>query len=80
LPFTPTSFHQQAIAEEDVWAKHEIHKIPAERIIRHIYHPETHQWSTDETIVKIQKEPFTRGAMRVCCKSPDLLPCFNDER
>lgn len=31
-----------------------------------MYHPETHQWSTDETIVKMQKEPFTHGAMRFC--------------
>lgn len=54
------------IAEEDVWAKHAIHKIPAERIIRHMYHPESKQWTTDETIVKMQSEPFTHGAMRWC--------------
>jgi elongation factor 2 kinase len=56
----------RAVAEEDVWAKYKIHKLPAERIIRHMYHPETHQWSTDETIVKMEPEPFTHGAMRFC--------------
>jgi elongation factor 2 kinase len=56
----------RAVAQEDVWAKHKIHQIPAERIIRHMYHPETRQWSTDETIVKMQQDPFTHGAMRFC--------------
>uniref|UniRef100_A0A7S4QDH5 Alpha-type protein kinase domain-containing protein n=2 Tax=Ditylum brightwellii TaxID=49249 RepID=A0A7S4QDH5_9STRA len=52
---------------EDPWAKHNIPSTcPAERVIRHIYDHKTNQWSSDETIVKIQKEPFTNGAMRHC--------------
>jgi elongation factor 2 kinase len=54
------------VAKEEPWAKYDIPSIPAERIIRHLYDPELQQWSTDETIVKIEKEPFTHGAMRFC--------------
>ena len=52
------------VAEEDVWAKYNIPAIPAERIIRHEYDPVTDRWSQEVTIVKIEKEPFTCGAMR----------------
>ena len=55
-----------AIEQEDVWAKHNIQSIPAERAVRHIYNPLTRQFVKDETIVKIEKEPFTHGAMRHC--------------
>lgn len=54
------------VAKEDPWGKRNIPAIPAERIIRHLYHPETGQWTEDETIVKVEKEPFTHGAMRFC--------------
>jgi len=40
--------------------------IPAERVVRHMYDPTTSTWSTDETIVKMEKKPFTNGAMRYC--------------
>jgi len=56
----------KAVGEGDPWAKYELHKLPAERIIRHLYHPETRSWSCDETIVKVEPEPFTHGAMRFC--------------
>jgi elongation factor 2 kinase len=55
-----------AIQIEDVWSKHNIQLIPAERVVRHIYNPETRQFQKHETIVKIEKEPFTHGAMRHC--------------
>ena len=35
-------------------------------MIRHRYNPETRQFVKDETIVKIEKKPFTHGAMRHC--------------
>jgi hypothetical protein len=54
------------VAKEDPWGKRNIPAIPAERIIRHLYHPETGQWTEDETIVKVETEPFTHGAMRFC--------------
>jgi elongation factor 2 kinase len=56
----------KAVAEGDPWAKHHIERIPAERVIRHLYQPETKTWKEDQTIVKVEKEPFTHGAMRFC--------------
>jgi elongation factor 2 kinase len=50
----------------DPWKQHSIHLIPAERVIRHLYHPMTQNWTTDHTIVKMETEPFTHGAMRYC--------------
>lgn len=61
-----------ALAEEDVWSKHNIESIPAERVIRHRYNPETRQFMKDETIVKIEKKPFTHGAMRHCFRMKKL--------
>ena len=56
----------KAVGEGDPWAAHQMHLIPAERVVRHLYHPRTGTWSRDETIVKIQSESFTHGAMRYC--------------
>lgn len=56
----------KAVAEEDVWSKYNIPSIPAEYVIRHLYNPLEQKWESDETIVKIEKEPFTHGAMRYC--------------
>jgi elongation factor 2 kinase len=62
----------KAVAEEDVWGKHNIHAIPAERVIRYQYNVENRQFVKDETIVKIEKEPFTNGAMRHCFRMKKL--------
>mmetsp|Transcript_31475 Transcript_31475/g.67996 ORF Transcript_31475/g.67996 Transcript_31475/m.67996 type:complete len:750 (-) Transcript_31475:81-2330(-) len=62
----------KGIAEEDVWSKHDIPSIPAERVVRHRYNPETRQFTKDETIVKIEKKPFTHGAMRHCFRMKKL--------
>ena len=61
-----------AIQQEDVWAKHNIQDIPAERVVRHTYNPESRQFLKHETIVKIEKEPFTNGAMRHCYRLKKL--------
>lgn len=61
-----------AIHQEDVWAKFNIQDIPAERVVRHTYNPETKQFLKNETIVKIEKEPFTNGAMRHCYRLKKL--------
>ena len=45
---------------------HEISKIPAELVIRHDYNPHTKQWTSYQTIVKMQGKPFAHGAMRHC--------------
>ena len=52
--------------EGDPWKKYNLQDIPAERVIRHLYHPASNTWSTDETIVKMENQPFTHGAMRYC--------------
>lgn len=39
-----------------------------------MYQPETQTWKQDETIVKIQKEPFTHGAMRYCYRMKKRSP------
>ena len=51
----------KAVQEEDPWAAFDIPAVPAERVIRHLYDPHTQTWSTDETIVKIERTPFTHG-------------------
>lgn len=56
----------EAIQQKDPWAEYRLDQIPAERVIRHLYDPSTDCWSSDETIVKMQGEPFTHGAMRFC--------------
>eukprot|EP00980_Cylindrotheca_fusiformis_P028734 scaffold22641_cov206-Cylindrotheca_fusiformis.AAC.4 len=62
----------KAVAEADPWAQYEIDKIPAERVIRHHYHSTTKTWTQDETIVKVEKDPFARGAMRFCYRMKKL--------
>lgn len=57
----------RAVTEGDPWAQYDLGKTcPAERVIRHLYQPTTGTWKTDETIVKMQTQPFTHGAMRFC--------------
>lgn len=56
----------KSVAQEDPWAQYNMKDIPAERVIRHLYQPESKTWIQDETIVKIQPEAFTHGAMRFC--------------
>jgi hypothetical protein len=35
------------VAKEEPWAIYNIHSIPAERIVRHLYDPVSHKWSTE---------------------------------
>lgn len=55
---------QAAKEYQDPWEKHAIDKIPAERVRRHRYLPETGRWVVDESLVKIQSDPFDHGSMR----------------
>lgn len=55
---------QAAREFRDPWEKHEIDKIPAERVRRHRYLPHTGKWVVDESLVKIQSTPFDHGSMR----------------
>jgi elongation factor 2 kinase len=56
----------RAVGAGDPWARHRLELLPAERIRRHLYHPAAEAWTEDETIVKVEREPFTHGAMRSC--------------
>lgn len=62
----------RSVAVEDVWAKHDIPSIPAEHVVRHLYNHSTQLWSTEDTIVKMEPEPFTHGAMRFCYRMKKL--------
>ena len=64
----------RAVANRDLWAKHKNDKIPAERMIWHMYQPEMQTWKQDETIVKMEREPFTNGSMRYCYRMKKGLP------
>ncbi|CAM9501794.1 unnamed protein product, partial [Ectocarpus fasciculatus] len=56
---------QAAKEHHDPWEKHQIDKVPAERVRRHRYLPESGKWVVDESLVKIQPEPFDHGSMRI---------------
>lgn len=64
----------RAVAEGDPWSKHHIERVPAERVIRHLYNPEAQTWMEEETVVKMEKEPFTHGAMRFCYRMKKRSP------
>ena len=64
----------RAVANRDLWAKHKNDKIPAERMIWHMYQPEMQTWKQDETIVKMEREPFTNGSMRYCYRMKKRSP------
>lgn len=55
-----------------MWGKYNIPAIPAERVVRHQYNPATRQFTKEETIVKMEKKPFTHGAMRHCFRMKKL--------
>ena len=62
----------EVLAVEDVWADQNIPSIPAECVIRHLYNDVTQTWTTEHTIVKMEREPFTHGAMRFCFRMKKL--------
>lgn len=66
---TLTLFRKAVQAEKmagDAWVQHNLHLLPAERARRHRYDMATDRWVVDETLVKVEREPFDRGAMRRC--------------
>lgn len=66
---TLTLFRKAIQAEKlagDPWIQHNLHLLPAERARRHRYDMAMKSWVVDDTIVKVEREPFDRGAMRRC--------------
>ena len=53
-------------SHESGWAEYEIHKRPTELCKRWDYDARTNTWECSETLVKMEAEPFARGAMREC--------------
>ena len=62
----------QAQLQGDPWGKHELHKIPAERARRHRFDAGRRAWLCDETLVKVERTAFDRGAMRRCFRMKKL--------
>ncbi|XP_055874771.1 eukaryotic elongation factor 2 kinase-like [Biomphalaria glabrata] len=50
----------------DQWEKYHLDDIDTELAIRHRYNPRRKSWAQDHVLVKMEKKPFTRGAMRQC--------------
>ncbi|GMI36740.1 hypothetical protein TrCOL_g6273 [Triparma columacea] len=69
---------KEVVGKEDCWAKYDIASIPAERIKRHQYDPATDSWRDDESIVRIQSQPFDEGAMRQCYRMKKLSQLPSD--
>jgi hypothetical protein len=52
----------------DPWAHHNIDKIPAERVRSYRYSSQNKSWHVEESLVKIQSEPFDSGEFS-CARS-----------
>jgi elongation factor 2 kinase len=67
---------RKATKEQDPWKHRSIDRIPAERVRRWFYNRSNDSWHSDETIVKMEPAPFTKGAMRSCfrLKKRAVLP------
>ena len=51
---------------EDPWAQFHWEEIPTEKAVRYRYNPLTRKWREEEVVVKMEDEPFGKGAMREC--------------
>eukprot|EP00899_Mesostigma_viride_P019617 jgi/Mesvir1/27657/Mv07381-RA.2 len=50
----------------DPWNARHVHQLKPERADRHYYCAKRKLWKSDETLVKMEAEPFAAGAMRQC--------------
>ncbi|RUS71830.1 hypothetical protein EGW08_020415 [Elysia chlorotica] len=50
----------------DHWEQYHLDELETEMAIRHRYHPHKKIWNQDTVLCKMEKKPFTRGAMRQC--------------
>lgn len=50
----------------DHWEQYHLDNLETEIAIRHRYHAHKQYWVQDTVLVKMEKKPFTRGAMRQC--------------
>lgn len=66
-------------SKTDPWQSFHIADLPAENAVRHRYNALKQQWTTDDVIVKMEKEPFNRGAMRQCFRLKKLSKFLHSE-
>lgn len=57
---------QRVKAHDNAWAAFEIHKRPTELCRRWDYDAARDVWECSETLIKMEGEPFAKGAMREC--------------
>lgn len=62
----------QALHLEDPWAQFHLEKLKPERVVRYRYNALTKSLLKDEALVKMDTEPFGRGAMRECFRLKKL--------
>ena len=55
-------------AVTDPWLEYNVHKQPTELAVRWDYDPATAAWASSETLIKMERTPFARGAMRECLR------------
>ncbi|XP_064478566.1 eukaryotic elongation factor 2 kinase-like isoform X2 [Ornithodoros turicata] len=62
----------QALHMEDPWAQFHLEKLKPERVVRYRYNALTKSLLKDDALVKMDKAPFGRGAMRECFRMKKL--------
>lgn len=48
----------------DPWDKFHLDELPVEKAVRHLFDALNQTWTTEEVLVKMEKESFAAGAMR----------------
>ncbi len=64
---------------EDPWEKFHLSELPVEKAIRSRYNALNKTWSTEEVVVKMEKESFAAGAMRECYRMKKLSNFSHNE-
>jgi len=53
-------------SRRDSWEQYHLDDLETELCYRHRYNPHRAEWTKDQVLIKMEKKPFTRGAMRQC--------------
>lgn len=56
----------------DPWEKFHLDELPAEKAVRHRYNALLKKWTTEDVMVKMDRESFAAGAMRECFRLKKL--------
>ncbi|EEC15469.1 elongation factor 2 kinase, putative [Ixodes scapularis] len=63
---------RRALHMEDPWAGRHLERLQEERVHRLRYNALTREWLEDQALVKMEAQPFGRGAMRECFRLKKL--------